>query len=46
MSSSGDDTIALTVGNDTIDAGAGFDVVQVQLGSELASSDYSFSVDA
>jgi len=45
ISTSGDDTIALTVGNDTIDAGAGFDVVQVQLGSELASSDYSFSVD-
>ena len=45
VATSGDDTIDLTVGNDTIDAGQGFDVVQVKLASELASSDYSFSVD-
>jgi len=45
VATSGDDTIDLTVGQDTIDAGKGFDVVQVKLASELASSDYSFSVD-
>ncbi|MDV7211427.1 DUF4214 domain-containing protein [Azotobacter beijerinckii] len=45
VATSGDDTIDLTVGQDTIDAGKGFDIVQVKLASELASSDYSFSVD-